>query len=105
VVIRGVRAELVRLEVGGAPEVEVAGSAGRLEVASEGAGALDLGGLCVETADVELDGAGRVTVTAEARVDARIAGGGLLRYHAPHDLPAPEGGEVERLADAGACGR
>jgi len=104
--LRGVDAGWLGVEVAGAADVEILGRAGRLEIAGHGAGVLDLGELCTETADVTLRGAGRATVIATTRIDARMEGAGLLRYFAPHELPAPAGGgEVKRLPNAGSCGR
>ena len=94
--VRGVDAKLLRVDIEGTAEVRILGRAARLEVAADGAGNLDLEGLCA-TADLALDGAGRTTVIATVRLDARVGGSGVLRYFAPHELPAPAGdGAVRR---------
>jgi hypothetical protein len=104
--VRGVDAELLRVDVAGAAEVRILGRVERLEVAADGAGNLDLRELCAETADAALDGVGSAAIVASVRLDARIDGVGLLRYFAPHELPAPAGGaSVKRLPNAGPCGR
>jgi hypothetical protein len=100
-----VDAGLLRVEAAGAARVGIAGRAGRLELAADGVGDVDLEKLCVETADIAVDGAGRVAIVATVRLDARVEGVGLLRAFAPHDLPEADGvGAVERLDDAGSCG-
>lgn len=70
----------IRVEASGASQVTLTGSGGNLRLNGSGASQLDLGGLAVRDADVELSGASRSTVNASGRLDAELSDASTLVY-------------------------
>ncbi len=72
--VDGIAAEDFVLNVGGAADVEAAGTIDRLTLTSSGASNVDLEDLTVGTATVDIDGASSVTLTGADEVNGTISG-------------------------------
>ena len=76
----GLRADRFELTAQGASDVRVAGQAHSASFVVRGAGNVDAGGLPVERASVDFDGAGTVDVHATDALDVRLRGVGRVTY-------------------------
>lgn len=72
--------DLATLELSGASNAKLSGSAGRLEVTESAASQLDVVDLDVSDLAIDLSGAPTANVSVTGTISARVSGASSLRY-------------------------
>ncbi|MFG0320559.1 MAG: head GIN domain-containing protein [Planctomycetota bacterium JB042] len=83
VVVHGLDAAVLSLDVSGASEVRVDGRCDHLEAEVSGASDLELTELVAETAEIEASGASDADLRVDADLHARVSGAASVRNHGP----------------------
>lgn len=76
VTLTGLQQQALRINSRGAIDLDASGKVDRMAISSEGAGNLDLGRVDAKDATIRLDGVGDVTIGATGTVDVEINGAG-----------------------------
>jgi hypothetical protein len=77
----GIDADAFELRSDGSADIELDGTAERLDVFLDGSGDADLDGLAAQAARVVVDGSGDAEVRAAERLQVDVDGSGDVRYH------------------------
>ena len=78
--VSGIEAKSFRLEVSGAAKVVLSGKTESLRIEVSGAGKVDAEKLTAAEVEVNLEGAAKVSVHADRKLDAKVSGVGKVSY-------------------------
>ena len=95
--------EDLEIDLTGAGQIELSGSAETLDLNSSGAADIDVQNLEVERAAVNLTGVGNITLWVTDALNARISGAGNISYYGEPEVDSDISG-VGRINSSGAKG-
>lgn len=76
-----VEATTIRAEISGASDMGFSGSCEDFRLSLSGAGSVDARDLVTKKAEMEISGAGSMTITCEEALEARVSGAGSITYY------------------------